>query len=108
MLPVARRTRIISGRNGVFAPNLPVKPFGNQFAAALVMQHPAGGIIGFFLRAVDARRLIRIVSFIGPTSVGTTEYNPIPTFTHNYCYSFLQNLGLEGVSFHITLAKVVD
>jgi hypothetical protein len=86
MLPVSRRVRVVTGRNGVLAPNFAVNPFGYQFASALFLKHAAGCIVGFLLGGMDAGRAIRIVSFVNPVPVWTTRYHAISAFTHSLAF----------------------
>jgi hypothetical protein len=68
-----------------------------QFASALVVQHPAGGVIGFFLGVMETGGLIRVVPFISPFSIRATKYGSISTFAHYFFVAFrkTEDLGRE-------------
>lgn len=76
MLPVTWRTRIISRRDGILAPNPAIQTFRYQLPAARVEQHFTGALLGFFLCGMCASRPISIELPVYPDVI-TSIYHSI-------------------------------
>ena len=82
MLRVLGRVGIVAGSNGIFAPDKAIPALGDEFTAALVLEHVPGGVDGLALRAVQAGCPARIVALIGPLVVRTAIDGAISVLAH--------------------------